>query len=171
MEFNKDKALKIEYVYYKNQRTIIYTFKCILEDCNNIIKIQNNRKHSGKCRSCTQKKKPYEYILSELYQRYKIKRGMNVTLTYEELIDFINNPFCHYCNSEVEYFKYTRAKNGEHTKRAYHLDRKDNNEGYTKDNLVVCCWECNRLKSNRFTYEEFIQLSPILKKIMKERNK
>ena len=48
--------------------------------------------------------------------------------------------------------------------------RKDNDIGYVKNNLVVCCWECNRLKSDRFTYKEFIKLSPILKEIMQNRN-
>ncbi len=37
--------------------------------------------------------------------------------------------------------------------------------------FVLCCWECNRLKSDRFTYEEFLRLSPILKEIIQDRIK
>ena len=34
------------------------------------------------------------------------------------------------------------------------LDRVENNKGYTNANVVPCCKECNRLKSNIYSCEE-----------------
>lgn len=170
--FNKKDALKVEYINFRNskgRKITTYTYKCIVENCNNTIRVQYSKEHNGKCRRCSQRKRPYEYILAELYQRYKEKRNIEVTLTYEELVELISNPFCHYCNSKVEYSEYTRNNNKIPTTRAYQLDRKDNNKGYTLDNVVVCCWNCNRLKSNLFSYDEFLEIAVIMRKIMQNR--
>ena len=47
---------------------------------------------------------------------------------------------CHYCGGETE--------NG--------ADRKDSNGGYTVDNVVPCCWGCNRAKKDK-SYESFLE--------------
>ncbi len=39
------------------------------------------------------------------------------------------------------------------------LDRIDNDKGYLTDNVVPCCRYCNQLRSDIFTYEEFIEFS------------
>jgi len=36
------------------------------------------------------------------------------------------------------------------------IDRVDSNKGYTQDNVVLCCWIINRIKSN-LSIEEFIK--------------
>lgn len=36
------------------------------------------------------------------------------------------------------------------------LDRKDNEKGYVKDNIVLCCSRCNLIKSNFFNEEEML---------------
>ena len=61
--------------------------------------------------------------------------------------------------------------NGKFISHARFLDRKDNTQGYLKDNCVVCCTSCNKLRSNKFTYKEFLLLAPILKQIRLEREK
>ncbi len=161
----KENSFKKELVKSANSKYYVYFFYC--KECNNEIKAQSSqlKRHSGKCMSCAQKKRPYEYILSELYQRYKTKRGLEVTITYDDLIEIINNPECHYCGEILLYNKHTRNELKEHNTRAYQLDRKDNNKGYTKDNVVPCCWTCNRLKSNVFSFEEFMMLAPTIKDI------
>ncbi len=90
-------------------------------------------------------------------------------ITLDQFKELIIVPKCHYCDDNLVFNKHTRDENSKPQSRASHLDRKDNNRGYTIDNVVLCCWECNRLKSNRFTYNEFIKLSPMLKEIMKNR--
>lgn len=147
-----------------------YTFKCT--DCDNDIKCQQSKlkTHSGKCRKCAQKKKPYEHILNELKYRSK-KRSIkhSVELSYDEFIKIIENSKCHYCNKELVFNPYTRDENSNYVSRAYQLDRKDNNLGYTVENVVPCCWNCNRIKSDIYSYEDFIKLSPTLKEIHKNR--
>jgi len=49
------------------------------------------------------------------------------------------------------------------------LDRKNNDLGYILDNIAPCCGRCNRIKSNYFTYEEMMELKPLLIKFRKNR--
>lgn len=152
---------------FKNKyRSTVYVFLC---DCGKEMNVLKGSilKHSGKCASCCQKKRPYEYILNELSRRRNKKYP--VDLTYGEFLEIIKNKKCFYCNKDLIYNEYSRDGNGEKVSRAHQLDRKNNNIGYTKDNLVVCCWDCNRIKSNIYTYEEFLLLSPVLKQINENR--
>jgi len=144
-----------------------YVFEC--SDCGSDIAAQGGQlaRHSGKCRVCSQRKRPYEHIINEL--RHSQKRNLIVDLTYEEFVEIIKDSECHYCSKDLIFSKYTRDENKDYTSRAYQLDRKDNNIGYTKENVVPCCWNCNRMKSDIYTYEEFNKLSPILKEIHKNK--
>ena len=145
----------------------VYLFDCIL--CGSEIRAQSGqlKNHSGKCVSCGHKNKPYESILNELIKTCK-RRNYNITINYDQFLEIINLSKCHYCDKILIFNQHTRI-NYKAVSRAYQLDRKNNNEGYTLENVVPCCWECNRLKSDIYTYEEFIKLSPILKEIQKER--
>ena len=145
-----------------------WIFECI--DCGKDIKVQTNglKHRTGKCTRCSQLGTPYMFIYNEL----KNHRNMNVefALKFEDLLYIIeNNSKCHYCESELIYHKHSKVY-GVNNSRAHHLDRKNNDIGYTKNNVVPCCWECNRLKSDRFTYDEFMKLSPMLIEIMNNRN-
>lgn len=144
----------------------VFVFKCLC--CDNEIKVQYGglKTHSGKCRRCTQLGVPYAHIYNELKNHKNTK--VDVSLSFDEFLQIIATSQCHYCDTKVVFNPYSKLM-GKGLSRAYQLDRKDNKIGYTFDNCVVCCWECNRLKSDRFTYDEFIQLSPILKSIMSNR--
>ena len=48
-------------------------------------------------------------------------------------------------------------------------DRIDNNKGHTKDNVVPCCFECNTVRNNYFTYAEMRRLGALIKQIKEER--
>jgi hypothetical protein len=89
-----------------------------------------------------------------------------VTLTYDEYIQFTKIKNCHYCNNSIPWRPYN---SGNKKAQAYFLDRKDNDGPYSKENCVVCCTRCNRMRSNKFTYEEFILFKPILISIMEKR--
>lgn len=60
--------------------------------------------------------------------------------TYKKLL----SGGCFYCNKEIL------------SETGYSIDRKDSNIGYTIDNSVGCCGDCNIGKSNRFSSEEWI---------------
>ena len=49
------------------------------------------------------------------------------------------------------------------------LDRIDNNKGHTKDNCVVCCYDCNCARNRNFTFEEMIELGKTISKIKSNR--
>lgn len=144
----------------------VYYFNC--EVCNTEICAQVNqlKRHSGKCRSCSQHGKPYEFIYNELKNHRN--KDVEFTLTLDEFLEIIKNNNCHYCDKELIYHEHSKNKGVINT-RAHQLDRKNNLKGYTLENVVPCCWTCNRLKSDAFTYEEFLLLKPILTKIQKER--
>ena len=168
--FNQKDAKHIEKRTSKSGSTYsVYYFDCSI--CGSDIKMQSHvlKTHSGKCRKCTQRGRPFEHILNELIYTCNRRNKYLVTLTYEEFISIIDEPFCHYCSKELAYNPHTRDDNSNYTSRAYQLDRKDNKLGYDLDNVVTCCWECNRLKSDIYTYDEFMLLSPILKEIQNKR--
>lgn len=139
-----------------------FIFECV--DCGNDIKSQQSqlKMHSGKCRKCTQKKRPYEHILNELKHTCK-KRNIFFNLNYEEFLILIKDKKCHYCDKNLIFNKHTRDDDSNYVSRAYQLDKKDPLQGYNVDNCVTCCWECNRLKSNVYTYDEFLKIGNFLK--------
>ena len=71
---------------------------------------------------------------------------------------------CHYCEclpaktrNIADYTPHTpsdnQIQNGTFTYNG--LDRIDSSKGHTDDNVVSCCWDCNRAKGNK-TLEEFL---------------
>lgn len=162
----KENALLVkEYCLKSGKKQKNYMFKCI--SCEDYIFPQSGhlKNHSGKCIKCAQKGRPYEHILNELIKTCNKRKKYNVTITYDEFIEIIKDSTCHYCNKKLIFNPHTRSSNSEPVSRAYQLDRKNNNEGYSKNNVVTCCWNCNRIKSDIYSYEDFMKLSPILKEI------
>lgn len=73
------------------------------------------------------------------------KRGYEFALTLEDIKEYWKQP-CYYCGSPVE---------------TVGLDRVDNTRGYFKDNVVSCCWDCNRIKMTMTVdgfFEKIIQI-------------
>jgi hypothetical protein len=143
----------------------VFTFEC--KNCGIDIKSQISqlKTHSGMCRSCSQKKKPYEHILNELVHSCQKRKNHEVSINYDYFINLIKDSKCHYCDKELDFSKHTRDKYGKYASRAYQLDRMDNSKGYVEGNLVTCCWNCNRMKSDIYSYEDFMKLSPILREL------
>ena len=162
----KEDAIRTQKRVKGKNRYYLHVFNCT--GCGNELFIQGQslHRHSGKCMRCGHLGVPYMFIYNELLNHKR--RDTEVKITFEEFLDLIKKPECHYCGVPLQYKEHSKVWN-KNNSRAHQLDRKNNDIGYEKNNLVPCCWECNRLKSNRFTYEEFIQLSPILKKIQNDK--
>ncbi len=82
------------------------------------------------------------------FARYKHaarKRGLDFSLTFEKFNELIHQD-CHYCGR------------GNPTKG---VDRKDNLKGYTLQNAVPCCWDCNNAKG-KHSKPEFILMSTLI---------
>lgn len=54
---------------------------------------------------------------------------------------------------------------GETDWRKLGCDRIDNTKPHTKDNVVCACARCNKLRSNKFTVDEMIQIGAVIKRI------
>jgi hypothetical protein len=90
------------------------------------------------------------------------QRGLRVSVTYADFVRFTNIKQCHYCEGEIAWQPFY-TKKGVPGHQKYFLDRKDNERGYDKDNLVVCCTFCNMVRGARFTYLEFLVVGLALK--------
>jgi hypothetical protein len=156
---------------------VIWECRC---DCGTITKIVSTGDlKSGNTKSCGCLKpekvaercrlRPYEALYNS-FVKARSKPSSQSTkvypleLTYEEFLEFIPTPACHYCGFPITWSEYNPHKNGS----GYYLDRKDNELGYSKDNLVVCCSRCNRGKSDQFTYHEWVEVGKCLRRLREE---
>ena len=144
---------------------IILVCKCKISDCHTEVKIRKNDKlHTGLCATHAHQKRPFESI----YQCFRNDwRKLHNTITYDDFLKFTEIKNCVYCTELIPWIPYSVEK-GKYKSRAYFLDRKDNNVGYTKENCVVCCTKCNKLKNNILTHEEMLVA---MKVVVEYRNK
>ena len=84
-----------------------------------------------------------------VYKRCACKRGILFTLSIEDVSDLIFRP-CAYCGRELV----NPGRKGKQSVPYNGIDRKDNTVGYTIENVVSCCLDCNRAKSDK-TLSEF----------------
>lgn len=123
------------------------------------------RQKSGGCLSCQKRKRPFESMYNTL-KTSSIKRNFSFGLTYEEFVEFTKVNVCHYCSDNVVWTKFgTDAK----ASNPYNLDRKNNDMGYEKFNLVVCCKVCNLVKLNHFSYDDMVKLGQTIHQLRKQR--
>ena len=110
------------------------------------------------------KTKKGEAGLTSLYNKYKwsAKRKKHSFRLSKKTFKILTSSNCYYCGQEPKNIRTMTGKKGlsleakEYSKYYFNgLDRKNNNKGYTKDNVVPCCSSCNFLKGNR-NYEEFL---------------
>ncbi|MBA7469576.1 hypothetical protein ES707_04848 [subsurface metagenome] len=78
---------------------------------------------------------------------------------------------CHYChlrgNTKEIYGRHFR--NG---RRGFNLevDRKDAKGLYSPENCVLACYPCNNVKSDVFSYDEFLEIGKVISKVKKRTN-
>lgn len=139
-------------------------------------KIERKNKNFASKKICRKKIRPFEHYLTKIksttaHRNKRRKINLCVNLTYEDLIKII--PYngigeCHYCDEKLFWIDYQDRK-ADKRREGSNFDRKDNNDGYSADNIVHCCGNCNKTRSDKFTYEEFMLLSPVLKQIRIDR--
>ena len=139
---------------------LYYECKCL---CGNIKNICLTHLTSGKIKSCGCLKKELDYAKHKkdsasksLYRHYKQNakyKNREFSLTFDEFLN-ITSQNCFYCGrkpiSELNYKNRSfYSYNG--------IDRKDNIQGYTKNNALPCCSDCNYFKSN-LDYDKFLEM-------------
>jgi hypothetical protein len=131
---------------------------CKCECGNELEKTTSNIKRGKNfgCNSCYRAHRKYRPFESRFNSFNKLSTGrINVNISYDDFLEYTKIVNCHYCNGDINWHPYKST--------GYHLDRKDNNLGYTKDNCVVCCPRCNRSKSDHFTYHEWLQIGQVIR--------
>jgi len=145
----------------------VWLFKCVYPNCSETIKLRSTdlSTKSGLCLSHSHVKRPFESIYNGLFNDW---RKPKILLTYEEFLGFTKIDTCHYCGTHIEWVPYGTVM-GKFLSRAYHLDKKICTGPYSKNNCVVCCTECNKMRGNRFSYEEFLKIGKVIKDIKMKR--
>lgn len=90
--------------------------------------------------------------LWHVYKWKAKKRGIKWDLTYTHFMQLTQRP-CHYCQTPPQQI-ITRRE----TKYVYSgIDRRNNRKGYSPENVVSCCKDCNQAKGS-MTYGCFTWL-------------
>ena len=119
-----------------------------------------NRKKGGRERELNS----IGYIYRVTRARAKDKNMDFVFSNIKEFSDFYYGQpqKCHYCGIPKDKIHITHSQcysiSMRHCNR-FSLDRKDNIKGYSKENCVLSCLRCNNIKSNVFSYEEFLEIA------------
>src|SRR5271157_1122349 len=123
-----------------------------------------------KCYLNGKRKRDYENVYNILVRVANKREQGEGILSYEDFISVINSgaATCFYCGVKISWAKYVSSLKDR--KMNYSLDRKDNSKGYSKDNVVACCKECNYTKSDVYTFEEMLMLKPALMVIQERRS-
>ncbi len=179
MALNRAMASRREVRPYGNDRRNMLLFRCSCGDEFWVLDYQPILdKRTGLCVKCTKqanakhqgiskrRKRSFEGTFNYVRSKAKI-RGIPCGLTYEEFLLFTAQKFCHYCDSVLYWAPHQSAR---YLVFRSNLDRKDNALGYSVANCVACCPLCNRIKSDVLSYDEMMELRPILQRIMAKRN-
>lgn len=102
------------------------------------------RGHVSRCKQCCSEIATKVYSLTPKrreasFRDGALRRGLEYSLSHEQFMSFWQKP-CHYCGDEI---------------KTIGLDRVDNENGYSFDNVVSCCKVCNSMKS-RMGYTDFL---------------
>jgi hypothetical protein len=96
------------------------------------------------------------------YIRGANTRGYEFDLTLDQFIQLIKQP-CYYCGAQTNIVKvYVRGKTANF--RANGVDRSNNTLGYTLENSVSCCTNCNRAKLS-MSAQQYIDLCKQVAKV------
>jgi hypothetical protein len=136
------------------QNRVLWLCRCA---CGVQTKVSTSRLISGNTQSCgclrrermldAVRKPPFMSAFLHLGRKRRNQIPNFVQLTYEEFLDFTKISACHYCAAPVHWAPYGKVNSN--------LDRKNSREGYVKENCVVCCYPCNRMKGD-VSYNDFI---------------
>ncbi len=99
----------------------------------------------------------YQSSKNRLFYGYKnraARSGRSFTLS-RKLFERLTQQDCHYCGLPPSISTKTINPHGNGQFLYNGLDRKKPKGGYTKANVVPCCWHCNMAK-HRFSYKDFL---------------
>jgi len=139
-----------------------YFFKCLA--CSKEIKSKTYYlpQHSGKCRSCVMRGKPFAHVYKRFTSTASIEHH-DCNITFEQFMEFTKINTCHYCSCAIPWKEYVYS-NSKYSGGGYFLDRKENSQGYNIENVVVCCTDCNKAKGSRYSYVDWYGMTEFLRR-------
>jgi len=98
------------------------------------------------------------YSLMSILKRNAQKRNMEFSLTRESFTGWWNQQEqkCAYCDIPIE--RLSVVNKSKKLAKRLSIDRVDNDKGYVDGNLVLCCLQCNFIKSNLLTFDEMREI-------------
>lgn len=149
-------------------------YSCVC-DCGTMRIVEGTSLTSGNSKSCgclcrdrsrtRLRKRPYGVLYNRLLYTGELTER-DVSISYEEFLRFVEIKSCEYCGQTIIWKEFAQHKR---SGGAYNLDRKDNSLDYTIENCVVCCGDCNLMKGDRFTYDEFKRIGRLVKQMRAEK--
>lgn len=146
-------------IFHKNSQGNYWLCRC---DCGNYKKVRIGHLTTGGTKSCgclkvenlkkiggSNKKEFGESSFNKLYKRYKDrakKKNFDFFLTKDQFKS-LTKLDCYYCGIQPHQVEKSSDCYGEYVYSG--IDRKVNSLGYTLENSVPCCNECNISKSTK----------------------
>lgn len=145
--------------------TARWTCKCSCGNVSDVLGYSLRRGRSTRCKSCSlnRDRRSGTGAYRKAFNAYKMrstKAGIDFPLSLEEFTTFVSGK-CHYCGEfptdERRAFNRPSLKGTgpDDTAKMHGIDRIDSEQSYLLDNIVACCFVCNRMKSN-FGVEFFL---------------
>lgn len=97
------------------------------------------------------RRRKYLWLYKFTYKRRAARKELEFTLTEDDFVYLVTGS-CYYCGKS--YSEDTRIVN-KYKVFMLTVDRVDSNKGYTKENCVSCCKQCNTIKMD-MTLEDFL---------------
>jgi hypothetical protein len=146
--------------------------ECVYVHCNTCEKLIENPKSMDQIfcsKSCQRKTIHKRHKIdrnSDLikYTRHKLYIHRNINKKYNTIVDYdleyLTNmgTICYYCGVNC---KFGNEKDNNHPDTLT-FDKKNPDIGYVKENIVVCCWFCNRMK-NQTVFEDWEKFIKFIK--------
>lgn len=149
--------------YYKE--AVYWNCKC---DCGVEKEIRGTLLRNGQVKSCgtcdiskvTNPTAPYQKLYRSLSFGAKY-RNLEFNISFEEFRKIVDSK-CHYCGLDPyeKHYAYSRRRYSQGIDKDIYavfngLDRIDSSKGYYSENIVSCCFMCNRMKSD-FSSKDFL---------------
>ena len=103
----------------------------------------------------------WRLTINGIFISLRNRKRKDFNLNKEEFIKWYENQDkkCSYCNLTLEEIrKLPSPYNRKNGLAKYSIDRKNNDLGYTIDNITLSCFTCNTIKNNFLTYEEMLKI-------------
>lgn len=135
-------------------------------DCGNEVVVIGDNLRYGQTKSCGCLKKELnenrtllegEAARNIVIREYKAnakKRNHEQALTDEQIIE-LHKGNCHYCGAPPSNIRFQKYCNGSYIYSG--IDRVNSEKGYTVDNVVPCCADCNYAK-RALSSDDFLDL-------------